>query len=84
MHYFSATRIAGIADTIAALLADLPDVFKVAPAGGSLFDMGTDRNGRYWTGDSRQKERLACLAIAAGKARWRRRPGAAPNLLVLV
>lgn len=68
---FHPGRIADARTTIAELLAELPDEFRLDGGGGwSFLNASSDRHGRQWTGEHQMMEALFCLGIAAGQARW--------------
>lgn len=70
-YAFHPGRIQDNAETIASLLAELPTEFQHDGGGGwSFLNACNDRNGNQWTGLHLQMERLFCLGIAAGCARW--------------
>lgn len=69
--YLHAGRVEAATAAIGALLAELPDAFRDGRAAGcSFLDACRDRHGRRWTGLHRDMDRLFCLGIAAGLARW--------------
>lgn len=68
---FHPDRIETNQEAIGALLAELPDEFHSHGGGGWTFlNACNDRHGNQWTGLHLQMERLFCLGIAAGKAKW--------------
>lgn len=70
-YAFHPGRIAENATLISELLAELADEFQTTKGGGwSFLNACDDRHGKQWTGLHLQMERLFCLGIAAGKARW--------------
>lgn len=68
---FHPDRIAKNADAIGELLAELPDEFQRTKGGGWTFlNACMDKHDHQWTGEHLMQERLICLGIAAGKAKW--------------
>ena len=70
-YVFDDLQIAESAETIHALLRQLPDQFRAECGGGwSFLNACDDKDGNQWTGLHVEMEALFCLGIAAGKARW--------------
>lgn len=68
---FHPGRIAEKKEEIRALLAELPDQFRIEVGGGwSFLNACNDRHGNQWTGEHRIMEILFCLGIATGLAEW--------------
>ena len=76
---------------ISKMLDCLPDNFKETSGGGwSFLNACIDKDGVQWTGEHRTVEKIVCLGIATGKAKyllpkdmWNALPGGMPYFVVL-
>lgn len=68
---FNPDKLAEHKVEIGELLAELPTEFQMSGGGGWTFlNACMDRHGNQWTGLHLTMERLFCLGIATGQARW--------------
>lgn len=86
---FSEEKIEANKAKIAELLGDLPDQFHAKKGGGwSFLNACNDKRGDQWTGLHMTMEKLVCLGIAAGLAKWLMKdmadvmPGGVPYFVV--
>lgn len=88
---FNPQRLESHRKDIEAMLAGLPDDFKVSGGGGmSFLNACFDRNGNQWTGMHQTMEQLFQLGIAIGKVKpclpremWSALPGGMPYYYVV-